>query len=480
MRAEGLRRWILAASLGLLGLLYAFDSSGVGLLGPDEPRYASIGRTMAESGDWVTTKLWGTPWFEKPPLTYWLIALGHSVGLHDETAARWPVAVISAAFLILFFLELEPIFGGWTSWTAAALLGTSVMWAAYSSVAVTDVPLGATFGGAMVLGWTGLKRDDDGRLRWAGVLLGLSILAKALVGPALVLPLVWEARARLRRLLVPALLALLVAAPWYGVMLCRFGRPFWDDLIVRQHFTRFVTTSLQHVQPWWFYVPMFAGALLPWTPFLAIVRWRDAATRFFVLWLAWGLIFFSVAVNKLPGYLVPLPPPAALLAALGWQRAAHARLVLACCVFLLALAPAVVAMLPDVLSSGFRHVSLGTIPWGWVALAVVPALGVPIFRHPLDIVLAVTLAAAGLFYVKLNAWPEVDRQMTARPLWREVAPQASATCVEELPRALRYGLNYYSREVLPDCRNEDRPFKIRRDGSSAPPLSEPAPGQRPR
>ena len=61
---------------------------------------------MARSGDWITPRLDGQPWFEKPPLTYWLTAAGHLVGLRDEWAARFPEALISAAFLHVFYLNL--------------------------------------------------------------------------------------------------------------------------------------------------------------------------------------------------------------------------------------------------------------------------------------------------------------------------------------------------------------------------------------
>jgi len=96
------RSWLIFPLL----LLYLLHLGGVGFLGPDEPRYASIGREMARSGDWITPRLDGRPWFEKPPLTYWLTAAGNLAGLPDEWAARLPEALISAAFLIFFYVTL--------------------------------------------------------------------------------------------------------------------------------------------------------------------------------------------------------------------------------------------------------------------------------------------------------------------------------------------------------------------------------------
>ena len=68
-------------AIGLLGALYLADLTGMGIVGPDEPRYAAIGRAMAQTGDWVTPRLWGMPWFEKPALLYWMTATGFTAGL---------------------------------------------------------------------------------------------------------------------------------------------------------------------------------------------------------------------------------------------------------------------------------------------------------------------------------------------------------------------------------------------------------------
>ena len=58
-------------------LICLFGNLGtLGLVGPDEPRYAWIARAMAQTHDWVTPRLYGQPWFEKPALYYWAAALG--------------------------------------------------------------------------------------------------------------------------------------------------------------------------------------------------------------------------------------------------------------------------------------------------------------------------------------------------------------------------------------------------------------------
>jgi len=76
------------------------------VLGPDEPRYVAIGRTMAQTGDWITPRLWGSPWFEKPPLLYWMTAAGTAAGLNSELSGRLPVVLFSLAFLGTMFAPI--------------------------------------------------------------------------------------------------------------------------------------------------------------------------------------------------------------------------------------------------------------------------------------------------------------------------------------------------------------------------------------
>ncbi len=82
-----------AILLILAYVLFFHALGGIGFLGPDEPRYASVARAMFESGDYVTPRLMGETWFEKPVLMYWLAAAGYAVLGVGEVAARLPSAL---------------------------------------------------------------------------------------------------------------------------------------------------------------------------------------------------------------------------------------------------------------------------------------------------------------------------------------------------------------------------------------------------
>src|SRR6476646_4243095 len=93
---------ILWVAIPLVWLIYFQSLGAIGLLGPDEPRYASIGREMARSGDWITPRLWGDPWFEKPALLYWLQGAAFRLGVPADLAPRLPIALLAVAFLVFY------------------------------------------------------------------------------------------------------------------------------------------------------------------------------------------------------------------------------------------------------------------------------------------------------------------------------------------------------------------------------------------
>ncbi len=461
----------LAAGAAMLFLNF-FGLTDVGVIGPDEPRYASIGQEMARSGDWITPRLWGKPWFEKPPLVYWMTGLASLAGLGKDLAPRLPVALLNVGFLVLFYRLLGAEFGRRAAFFATAILGTSAMWVAFAHIGATDLPMSATFTLAML---AGLRWNRSGKRRWlavSGALLGVAVLAKGLVPLALSFPLLWLGRRRLPSFLGPAPVGafLAVAGPWYLACWFQNGSAFIDEFFVRHHFGRFSTDALMHQQPFWFYLPVLAAGVFPWTPLLvALFRrslFRDERRRFILLWLAFGFVFFSMATNKLPGYLLPLFPAVAILGGLALDEMRDARWVLAPACALLLLVPVVAGSLPGILTAGgLSRATLGGWSWSfaitYLSLAAVIWWFDEIGRREGAAGLLVLATVFGVVYIKVKAFPAIDRLATARPLWQRIEAQAVFACVEEVHRNWRYGLNYYSGTPLPECSQTPRPIRVR-------------------
>lgn len=453
------------AVIAVVLVVYFSGLDRVGLLGPDEPRYASIGREMAESGDWVTPRLWGEAWFEKPVLLYWLVAAASRVGLSTDLAPRLPVALLGAGFLAVFWWLLREQWGARAAWFSTAILGTSAGWMAYSRLAVTDIPLSVCFGLFGLLSMRAMQDGGAGRLPWAGAALGAAVLAKGLVPLVLAAPVLWFTRSRWRlwwRWMIPAALT---ALPWYLLVTARNGSAFLDEFFWKHHFGRFATPDLQHVQPFWFYIPVLAAGLFPWTPLLVLLRAPagDAARRFLWGWLLFGLLFFSASRNKLPGYLLPLLPAVCALLGDALDRARRATAPLAFAAALLGLLPLIAAILPEAVATGIRR-AWPEQGWLWaVASMLAAALAGWIVTHRWGnsgAVLALSVAVGlGVWYLQRTVFPVLDRVVSARGAWRQLEPRAADVCLDGPHRAVRYGLNYYSRTPLPDCETSPRPVK---------------------
>ena len=460
-----------AACLAGLFCLYFFGLDRCGLLSKDEPRYAAIGLEMARSGDLVMPVLWGKPWFEKPPLLYWMTAVAARAGIPGDLAPRLPVALVGAGFLVVFFATMTHEWGARVAALATAVLATSTGWLAYSHVAVTDLPLSACFATGMFLL---MKQPVSWRRAMAsGVLLGLAVLAKGLVPLVLLLPAIWFLRREIRALVTVAGVTLLVAAPWYIAIGMRAGGAFFEEFIWKQHFARFISDISQHVQPWWYYGPVLLAGMTPWTPLAALVRARmfdDPRARFLAAWFIWGLVFLSASRNKLPGYVLPLLPAAAVLLALALDTAsrAWAAVTLGASALLLCVFPMAERMLPTALLAGIRHTPL-QFPVAQLILIVALAAAVVVLelrQQQLVAVLAMSAAVAvAVTHFVYTTYPVLDRDVSAREVWRASVMQRGRPCIAGGSWEFRFGLNYYFGFAVPDCTGSPGEAPLRPAGS---------------
>jgi 4-amino-4-deoxy-L-arabinose transferase-like glycosyltransferase len=335
--------WIFLV-LATLYFCYFHHLGALGFIGPDEPRYAWIARDMAESGDWVTPRLYGHPWFEKPPLFYWAAALSFKLFGVNEAAARLPSAISALLAALAMAWLAWRLYGAETARWLLLLLPSTVGMIGFSHAAATDMPFAATLTVAMVFAATiiGLARNGNSpvipRTPWLalvffGFFLGLAVLAKGpaaiiLSGGAILLWAVFTKRWRdAFRCLHPVAIAsfCLTALPWY-VLCSRRNPEFFRVFLIEHNFKRFLTPEFQHIQPLWFYIPVVLIAVVPWTlAFLWSILYgalrylpsrRPSPTILFLLsWPIFCLVFFSISKSKLPGYILPAMPALGLLLA---------------------------------------------------------------------------------------------------------------------------------------------------------------------
>ncbi len=440
----------------------------MGLVSTDEPRYAAIGRAMARSGDWITPKLWGVPWFEKPALLYWTTGLATLLGFGPELAPRLPVALLSVAFLGFFFVILRREWNTRAAFFATAVLATSGGWLCYSHIAVFDLPLAVFFNAAVLLALPWLRTGDRRSLPWAAAMLGFAVLAKGLVPLVLIAPLFWFAKRGWRDLLRPSVLSafFIVALPWYTLCTVRNGDPFIRTFFLEHQIGRFTSPDLQHMQPFWFYMPVLLAFVFPWTICLPLLfrraLFREPHTKLWASIAVWGIFFFSLSTNKLPGYLLPLLPAIAALIGLSLDRIRLAAPWLAFTTVSLLWIPVIVAILPVALAMGIRKAwPVDQVVKFQAAILLFPllmlsAVGLLTDRYRFrqwSVALISCIMAISVTWVKIAVLPSIDRTVSARSAFQSVKPGA-LVCAAAMPRAWRYGLNYYFDSEIPDCKSQ--------------------------
>ena len=477
-----------------IACLYLYGLSRVGVLDPDEPRYLAIGRAMVQTGGFITPRLWGVPWFEKAPLLYWMTSLGAFAHLDTELSGRLPVALLSLSFLAAMFEFLRREFGAETAGISTVLLATSAGWLAYSSFALTDLPMSVFFSLAVFLALPLLRASratahgHAARFLLLGVCLGFAALAKGLVPLALALPFAWFLRRWWRSWLFALAAFVVVALPWNAAVYFQNGNIFLREFYWKQHFERLYSASLQHVQPWYYYLPVCLAALFPWTPLFPLLliykRSWDVRKVFLASCFLFGFAFFSISLNKLPGYLLPLLPSvfALLGASVDWSRFKESqRLWLLPCAVLIGLLPIVARALPEILAVGRfslpHHLSIGRIAFFFSAA---PTLAVLLTRRSwTGTILVLCLVAGGLF-LKIVSYPILDRSVSSRGVWQRIRYTKGTICDDWLDRDWKFGLALYAGKRYPLCDSGTFDFALRSRGKNLPTLQSlhpPQPGK---
>lgn len=355
-------RW-LALLLALLLALAALRPLSV----PDEGRYAQISRWMLVSGDWLIPRLDGLPFFHKPPLLHWLQA--GSMALFGATPWAARLVPTGAAVLMVcgLYFAVRRIASQALARRAALMLaasGTFLVGGQYVNHDMLVASFIATSIWCFALAFLHGPAPHPALARLGFASCALGLLTKGLIGvalPGLVL-FIWISWTRQWRkvLHLPWLSGLLVfaalALPWFVLAGERYPG-LWGYLFGAQQFGRYTGSTFNNQHGLWFYPAVLAVMLLPWTVFMVFSRKNAANTaqaaiktkenNLYLLcwiWVAAIVLFFSLPRSKLAGYVLPVVPPLAVLAALGWERVIAHRQHAERWFALLALIPAVAAI----------------------------------------------------------------------------------------------------------------------------------------
>jgi 4-amino-4-deoxy-L-arabinose transferase-like glycosyltransferase len=447
------------ASLRLL-LWFVLAASWFGCLGyrdithPDEGRYSEISREMASNGDWVTPRLNGLKYFEKPPLQYWATALLFKGFGESEFVARLWVGLCGFATVLVVYRTAHRLWGAETADYAGIACASMVSVTSLSHIVTLD--MGVTFFMTLALcGFLLANHDaatEDERRRWMWTVwaaMAGALLSKGLIGvvcPAVVLILYsticrdWRPWARLQPFSGVAIFAAL-AVPWHVLVALR--NPEWERFyFIHEHVERFLTTEHHRAGAWYYFLPLLVLGLLPWTTLLPqILRcgWRaDSArfqtNRFLLIWSVFIFVFFSCSGSKLPAYILPIFPALALL--LGRVLVAAKPGALrghGVAIAVLMAAIAVGALILGGTGIELTRLEVNQAFWRWLlagaaALALMSAIAVRAASAKLKLRSVLLLAAGSLLFVNavLFGYQSFSPLVSSAELARKVRPMLDA------------------------------------------------------
>jgi 4-amino-4-deoxy-L-arabinose transferase-like glycosyltransferase len=404
----------------------------------NETRYLSVAWEMWQRGEWLVPYLNGAPYSHKPPLLFWLIQLGWwAAGDNDWWPRLLPWLFSAGTVLVTADLakRLWPGQPDIAARVATVLVGT-LLWAQASTAVMFDMLVAFL---AVLAVWASVRALMSGWARgWlvVGLAVGLGMLAKGPVIflytlPAMLLAPWWGGSRVSRRwvggLLGAVVLAVAIALAW-AVPAAKVGGDEYAHAIFWSQTAERLTDSFAHARPWWWYMALLPGLLVPWSILPAVWRrlrapavWWDGGARLCVTWAGAGLLALSLISGKQVHYMIPLLPPAAMIVArmLG-GTAFGAKDVLPAAVLLAAAAVVVLA-------APYLTPVLGPPPWlsqvpAWPGIGAFAAAAVIARRSPEDLAAGTAvLASSSLLALALGhagivrpASPYYDPTPTAR------------------------------------------------------------------
>ena len=478
---------------GFCAFLFFYGAGQFGLLGADEPRYAQVAREMLDRHDVITPTLGGQAWLEKPPLYYWQAMLAYSIFGVSDIAARIPSAIDATLLVVAVYLFFRKFRRG-VELDAALITASCAGVIGYARAASMDMPLAATFSIGMLGWWAWRERAQRIYLLAFYVCMALGMLAKGPIAPFLagVVIILFAVAARETRLVLKTLwppgilLFCAVALPWY--LAAQLQNPqFFREFILQHNLARFSSNLYHHPEPFWYYLPVSALALVPWIVFVVVafvesVRgwWLERGAvpsepdlesqfgLFACCWLMIPIVFFSISQSKLPGYILPAIPAGALLLAdyllrhsgedepvSKWLAALHA---------LIACAPIVPAVLIGFVVTQHRlpigrpmmfAATFALVLFFAVLLTLLSRSRLRMLRFVT--LIPIVLAVAAVLKLGTTA---IDQKLSTRPLAIELASVEThklPLAVFGVSREIEYGLAFYRDQIIVRYESGDVP-----------------------
>lgn len=428
------------------------------LLDPDEPVYAETAREMLQFEDFISPRIYGDFWYDKPPMYYWLVAAAFKVLGFGEFAARFPSAFLAVSGAVLVYLAGRKLFNERAGLLAALVLATSLEYFYLGNAAVTDMTLTFFLTAALLAflhrqyyllyGCTALAVVTKGpiALFFCGVIISLYLIVTGSLN-----------RIKTMKLISGSVLFALIALPWYVAMYSLHGIAFIDTFLGFHNVTRFLQPEHASGAIWYYYIPVLILGFFPWSAFLVQAFFTGIKEKgeyrntciFLVIWAAVVFLFFSLSQTKLVSYILPMYPPLALLTGYYFDKVWTAQRDKA-----LQCAGGVFGIVATLLSAGLFYAGTAVTTELMVSVKVLAVILAVLaasvllqsFRRNFRAVFTTQVLGVMIFYAVLmtHALPVITPGLSVKPFINEFQQHYDGQAPVYVEKFYRPGFMYYS------------------------------------
>ena len=320
--------------LALLGAaLFLLANGSLAITDPVESNYTQTAKEMLLSGDWVSPRIFGKYWYDKPAFFYWELIAAFKVFGVTDFAARFFPAVFGVLGLMMTYVFARRLYDARTALLSGVLLATSFGYWVVSKTVFTDATLFVFFNAVLVFFYLAYTGKNKNLYYLCYFFAGLAVLTKGPIGillPGLIVTIFIVLRRDFAE--IPRMkpwgfvIFFAVVAVWYVPMYCLHGSEFIDTFLGVHNYLRATVSEHPMWDVWWYYSVLFFLMYFPWG-FVTLppALWRlfrerrlprlDKDEQFLLIWALTINIFYQMMATKYSTYTIPSLLPISILSA---------------------------------------------------------------------------------------------------------------------------------------------------------------------
>ena len=312
-------------------ILFFFGAWLLPITDPTESVYTLTAKEMLAAGDWLSPRIYGDFWFDKPIMFYWELLIAYKIFGVNEFASRFFPALFATVGLFLTYFFGVKLYNKKIGFAAAIILATSLEYWYLAHAVITDMTLLTMFSITLITFYLGYRAGNSRLYLISFAASGIAVLTKGPIGfflPGLIILifLAWQSDLKhLRKLfrLKNFMILAAIISIWYLPMTLIHGAEFLENFLGVHNFLRATVSEYPKTDVWYYYLLISVIGFFPWSILIIFGEIKnlrslpkfDVHEKFLIVWALTVIIFFQLCATKYITYTLPAMIPLVILAA---------------------------------------------------------------------------------------------------------------------------------------------------------------------